>query len=263
MNRVYSLSDLQGERGPSVGCTAVIPAAGKGTRLGSTCPKALFKVAGRTLLEWVSSPLMPYCERFVYVAAPEAVDAIGEVAESILPGRCTVVIQPEAIGMGDAVLCAEPAVDTEDTLVTWIDQIAVAQATIAACFNLRRRAPHASLILPTVVKSEPYIQFMRRQDDMRIMEVRQKREGDEVDLAGENDCGTFLFQTDALFDSLRVSPSALVGRRTGELNLLPIIPRMESVGDGVLTVRVASESEAVGVNTPQDAEFLTEHLSSK
>lgn len=263
MKKVYSSSDLQGDCGRSIGCTAVIPAAGKGTRLGSACPKALFKVAGKTLLEWVSAPLMPYCERFVYVAAPESADAIRDVAESILPGRCTVVIQPEATGMGDAVLRAEAVVDSRETLVTWIDQIAVARATIAACFHLRQSVPNASLILPTVVKSEPYIQFIRRQSDMRIMEVRQKREGDAVDLTGENDCGTFLFRTDALFDALRTNPAALVGRRTGELNLLPIIPWMENVGDGVLTIRIACESEAVGVNTPQDAEFLAAHLSSK
>ena len=263
MKRVYSLSELPSEPSRFVGCTAVIPAAGKGTRLGGSCPKALYVVAGKTLLEWVSLPLMPYCDHFVYVSAPDAADAIRATAEEIVPGRYEIAIQPEAKGMGDAVLRAEQLVHSDICLVTWIDQIAVADATISGCFSLQALAPEASLIMPTVVKPDPYIQFVREERNMRIIEVRQKREGDHLDPIGENDCGLFLFRSQDLFRSLRGSASGLIGRQTEEMNLLPIIPAMESVGDGIFTVRIESESEAVGVNTPQDAEMLAHYLSGK
>ena len=52
--------------------TAVIPAAGRGSRLGSDRPKILYPVAGRLLIEWLLDFLEPNCSRLVFVLSPEA-----------------------------------------------------------------------------------------------------------------------------------------------------------------------------------------------
>ena len=51
--------------------TAIIPAAGRGSRLGFDQPKILFPVAGRPILNWLLDFLLPVSSRVVLVLSPE------------------------------------------------------------------------------------------------------------------------------------------------------------------------------------------------
>ena len=51
--------------------TALIPAAGRGSRLGFDRTKILFPIAGATILEWLVDLLNPLCGRFVFVLSPQ------------------------------------------------------------------------------------------------------------------------------------------------------------------------------------------------
>ena len=67
--------------------SAVITAAGLGTRLGSSLPKALVPVAGRALLAHALDRIAPLASRVVVTAAPDYLDAFVEAVE----GRADVV----------------------------------------------------------------------------------------------------------------------------------------------------------------------------
>ena len=67
--------------------SAVVTAAGLGTRLGSSLPKALVPVAGRALLAHALDRIAPLASRVVVTAAPGYVDAFIEAVE----GRADVV----------------------------------------------------------------------------------------------------------------------------------------------------------------------------
>jgi bifunctional N-acetylglucosamine-1-phosphate-uridyltransferase/glucosamine-1-phosphate-acetyltransferase GlmU-like protein len=77
---------------------------------------------------------------------------------------------------------------------------------------------------------------------------------------GESGTRFFCFRTPVLvrlLAELRAAPAT--GRGTGEFNLLPVIPLAASQGT-VLTPRLMSVEETVGVNSAGDAGVLEEFL---
>ncbi len=99
---------------PTDGMTAVVPAAGEGTRmrpLTADRPKALVEVAGQPLLAHVLDALRPVTGEVVVVVGyrgEQIVDRFGPAYRGL---ELTYVRQPERRGLADAVLQAEPHVD--------------------------------------------------------------------------------------------------------------------------------------------------------
>jgi len=72
---------------------------------------------------------------------------------------------------------------------------------------------------------------------------------------GESDAGFFCFQTEvlrSLLGQIRQHHAAR-GGRTGEFNLLPIIPFAAGASYRVLTPRLMTLEETVGINSVADA----------
>ncbi len=106
---------------------AVVPAAGRGTRLGAltaTTPKALVPVAGRPVLAWVLRGL-------ALAGASEVIVVVGHLGERIeacvadlSPIPVAVVHQREARGTADALLAAAERVGPAPFMYGWGDTIA-------------------------------------------------------------------------------------------------------------------------------------------
>ncbi len=233
--------------------TAVIPAAGNGSRLGFHRPKILYPVCGRPILDWLLDYLSPCCHRFVFVLSPHGSADVSAELESRIPGRFEVVIQQEPTGMGDAVGLALPRVQTAHMAVVWGDQVALRPESVETCLRLHQGPLHPGVTFPTVLRREPYIHF-ERDVSGQLMGVRQKREGDAMPTEGESDVGFFCFNPTRLSEWLENMRLSKVGSgvATREFNLLPVIPLAASL-DLVLTPRVVSQEEAIGVNCVQDA----------
>ncbi len=266
MARIIPITQLQGGCFAPDPCrwTAVIPAAGRGSRLGYRHPKILYPVAGRPILDWLVELLSPFCSRLVFVVSPEGREQVAAHLERLGTGVCLFLTQEEPTGMGDAVLLAEAAVTTPNTLVIWGDQVGIAQATVLACMKAHARSPAPLLTLPTVIRERPYISI-ERDGEGRITRIGQRRE-EAIPLArGENDCGLFCFASHVLFAALRTAKreGLGVGAATGEFNLLPIIPMLDGEEGRVITVRLANHEEAIGVNTQEDAQRLAELLGKR
>src|SRR5437868_12586295 len=109
--------------------TAIIPAAGRGSRLGSDRPKILYPILDKPILCWLLDALVPACGEFVLVVSPEGYPAIGPVARQRLGASLKLVIQERPAGMADAVRLAAAAVRTEFAVVLWGDQVTVRAET--------------------------------------------------------------------------------------------------------------------------------------
>jgi len=120
--------------------TAIVLAAGKGTRMRSDLPKVLHKVAGRTMLGHVLAAVQAAgATRIGVVAEPGRADVAAEI-ERQAPGA-GVFAQVERLGTAHAVLAARPLLDeaTDDVIVAFGDTPLVTAETFA-----RLRAPLAS-----------------------------------------------------------------------------------------------------------------------
>ena len=243
--------------------TAIIPAAGRGSRLGFHRPKILYPVAGRPILDWLLDFLEPACASLVFVVSPEGAPEIVSELRLRIPGRFQVVIQATPTGMGDAVALALPSVRTPHAAVVWGDQVALARASVETCLALHAGPLEPDVTCPTVLRANPYIHF-ERDAQGRLTALRQAREGDAMPESGESDTGFFCFRTTRLADLLEAqrSEGGGAGTVTREFNLLPVIPRAARVDGGsrVVTPRHMSIEETVGVNSPADATLVEEFL---
>ena len=238
--------------------TAVIPAAGKGSRLGYSRPKALFPVLGRPLIDWVLEPISRYCAQAVVIVSPEDEHSIRE-ALGDKRGNLPIdfQLQHESKGTADAVWCSRPSVRTPHTLVIWADQISVQPQTLELCMKAHLARPGAELTFPTAMREKPYISLVR-DNSGRILAVEQARESRISTSSGESDCGLFLFATARLFEELERAAldEKRRGAATGELNLLSLIPEFDKQPGACACVRVSSPDETRGVNTAEEARHL-------
>jgi bifunctional UDP-N-acetylglucosamine pyrophosphorylase / glucosamine-1-phosphate N-acetyltransferase len=243
--------------------TAIVPAAGRGSRLQSSMPKILYPVLGRPIASWLVELLQPVCQDVVFVLSPDGRPRIEPVLRA-LNNRILIAIQDEPRGMGDAVLQSEMFAKTRNVLVIWGDQIAFRTRSLLQCIVLHQSRANAILTMPTVIRSNPYINLVRDKNDV-IIEVQQARENEIASDVGENDCGIFLFNRDALFRLLHesIGGEVLLGKKTKEFNLLQILPLCEQGRGSVMTMRLNDPSETLGINTVDDALLIVECLKSR
>lgn len=237
--------------------TAVVPAAGKGTRLGFAKPKILYPIGGRPILAWLEALLVPWCRSLVAVVSPKGRPEVERAAG----GRWRLCVQQRPLGMADAVWAARSAVQTPYCLVVWGDQVGLRIETVRRCLQAHAARPNARLTLPTRLRARPYTHLVRDARG-RLTNVRQAREGPvEID-RGENDAGLFLFHAKTLFSVLAEArrEQAGWGGRTGEFNLLSLLPRFEQGRGSVVTLRIVEEEETVGVNTEEEAKLLEDWM---
>jgi bifunctional N-acetylglucosamine-1-phosphate-uridyltransferase/glucosamine-1-phosphate-acetyltransferase GlmU-like protein len=230
--------------------------------LGFHRSKILYPVAGRLIVDWLLEFLEPNYGRMIFVLSPEgAADVTAELNQRI-PRRFDVVVQQTPTGMGNAVELALPLVNTPHVTVVWGDQVALRRASVEACLRLHQGPLKPDLTCPTVLRSDPYIHFDRDAEG-RISGFRQAREGDAMPEHGESDTGFFCFNTVRLAQLLRhARASGLAsGGRTGEFNLLPVIPVAAREGL-VLTPRIMRREETMGINSGRDAQALSDFLRS-
>src|SRR5512134_3999523 len=122
---------------PDPKAAAIVLAAGKGTRMKSSLPKVMHRIAGRTLIGHVLDSLAPLgLSRVIAVIAP----GMDEVAKEVAPHG--VAFQAEQLGTGHAVGSAREALKgfTGDILVVYGDTPFVATATLQRMFDRRHAA---------------------------------------------------------------------------------------------------------------------------
>jgi bifunctional N-acetylglucosamine-1-phosphate-uridyltransferase/glucosamine-1-phosphate-acetyltransferase GlmU-like protein len=203
----------------------------------------------------------PTIDRAIVVVAPSGADLFEHYRHSRRP-PVDLVVQPAPTGMLDAILVAASAIARDRPrriAITWCDQIAVSAQTVRRVADRALANDAAALVLATLIVESPYVHF-DRDDDGRIVGVRERREGHDMPVRGETDIGLFDLSLDAWQNALpRFAATAAPASGTGERNFLPFIPWLAS-HEQVDTVRGLSPIEAVGVNTPDELAAVESHL---
>lgn len=230
---------------------AVIPAAGRGTRLGSDRPKILSPLtATQTIWSVLRERLSPLVDHIHLVLSSE-----GAAQFPPLPAHVSTSIQPTPTGMGDAIFCGHPVWSAYDAiLVIWGDQVFVSPDTLTRTLAAMTAAKR-QVVLPLTGMDAPYVEYVF--DGDRLARVLQSREGDACRPGGQADVGTFLLATDGLkaaWDAYRAD--APHGGATAEVNFLPFLPYLSAQGWRILRLAVEDATEARGINTPQDLAYF-------
>jgi galactokinase/CTP:molybdopterin cytidylyltransferase MocA len=184
----------------------VIVAAGKGTRSrasGLAIPKPLASILGTPAILHVLRNVhtaFGTTRRPIVIVSPETEDQI----RALLKEDVTFVVQPEALGTGDAVLRAHEQMQGFHgrALVIWSTQPVIRPETMRRTLKLSALFAAYEMVLPTAHKVRPYAPLLR---DVRgrVQTARETHlEQSEHLHFGEGNIGMFILKSDAMFKAL-------------------------------------------------------------
>jgi bifunctional UDP-N-acetylglucosamine pyrophosphorylase / glucosamine-1-phosphate N-acetyltransferase len=222
--------------------TVLIMAAGQGTRMRSRTPKALHRVCGKPMIEWVIEAARGAgADRVVCVVRP------GDGVAGELPDGVEAVEQHEGEGTAAAVLAAREAVGGGPLVVLSSDQPLVTAEQITGLREARNGEAAAAALLTTVqLDPSGYGRIVRDADGRfeRIVETKYTDRLPSAVLAiREVNLGTYDFDAEELFSALEE-----VQLTHGELYLTEALPVLVARGETVAIHSTDDAAVALGVN---------------
>jgi bifunctional UDP-N-acetylglucosamine pyrophosphorylase/glucosamine-1-phosphate N-acetyltransferase len=241
---------------------AVIPAAGRGTRLNSNKPKLFTPVIGdKTIWDFLSEKLFKYIEHIHIINSPWSNNYFEEII-GIQNQSVTASIQLEPLGMGDAIFSARKVwANYDHILIVWGDQIYVSNNTIRDTIELHSKFSGNHCTIPLVKTNNPYVDYLFSPKG-NLVKILQSREGDIINnKAGVSDVGTFLLSTQNLINEWDIYLSSnKIKNKTGEQNFLPFLPWLSSHNWHFEKLMISDINESRGINTQEDLFFFRDLL---
>ena len=236
--------------------TAVILAAGKGTRMASCKPKALQTLAGRPLIEHILSMLnTANIDKVVIVHSPESKNDFKE--ETTAQENITYVEQTEALGTAHALTTALPYVTSDNLLVLLADVPLLSRPTIN---KLQEEIQNNDLVVLTGVVNNPsgYGRIHKDKNGKPKAIIEELDCDDEQKKIKEINSGIMAFKTDAARDlTEKIKPNL----KKNEYYLTDAIEIAYHEGLRTIT-HSASEEEVFGINSKRDL-ALAEKINRK
>jgi len=222
--------------------TAVVLAAGLGTRMKSALPKVLHRIAGRPLIEFPVRAALELDVAAVVVVTSGHPDIEASLTQAFGPKVVTVVQDPPR-GTGDAARVGLARVSTERTLVFYGDTPLV---TARELEQLLAESRNADLALLSALAPDPagYGRVLRAPDG-RVLEIREQRDlqTDAERAVREVNAGMYAATTSVLSQAVaQLQPM----NAQGELYLTDVVATVAARGRVVALV--GSADSLVGVN---------------
>jgi bifunctional UDP-N-acetylglucosamine pyrophosphorylase / glucosamine-1-phosphate N-acetyltransferase len=233
--------------------SAVVLAAGEGTRMRSERPKPLHRLCGRPMVLHVLHALAELdLERAVVVVGHGGAWVTKSVAEQAPPGlHLDFVEQQVQRGTGDAVLVALTAfpdddADDRDIVILPGDTPLLRPATLASLVRAHRRADAAATILTARLANPGGYGRVVRDKGGRVARIVEQSEATLAELAvDEVNTSIYVFRHSVLAPALRrLTPD----NAQGEYYLTDTIAVLHDAGYAVESLVVDDSMEAAGVN---------------
>jgi bifunctional UDP-N-acetylglucosamine pyrophosphorylase / glucosamine-1-phosphate N-acetyltransferase len=229
--------------------TAIVMAAGQGTRMKSGLPKVMHSVSGRPLVHFgVQAALDAGCEQVVVVVGHGRESVEKYVAQAFPGGRVVTAVQEHQRGTGDAARAGLVAVNpgARRVLVISGDVPLVTGADLrAVCAPLDAPLP-AGLVVATCIARDPsgYGRILRKAG--AVVAIREHRDlaSDEERAVHEINAGIYAVDVGLLREAL----AALAPNNAqGELYLTDVVAFASAGGRRIATIELG-EDVLAGVN---------------
>jgi len=225
--------------------SAVILAAGKGTRMKSSRAKVLHEVFFKPMLHHVLETVTATkIERTAVIIGHQR----HQVEDSLNGYSFTPVVQEEQLGTGHAVLCAETACGGADqVMILCGDTPLIRPQTLRAMID-RHQEKNAALTLMTTLLENPFgYGRIISHDDGHILKIVEQKDADEAQRAlREINAGLYLADADFLFNALR---QVGTDNSQGEVYLTDIVSIAVKKGHKVEKFIHSPAIDVLGVNS--------------
>jgi bifunctional UDP-N-acetylglucosamine pyrophosphorylase/glucosamine-1-phosphate N-acetyltransferase len=234
---------------------AVVMAGGLGTRMKSATPKHLHPLLGRRMVDWViAAARAAGVARVIVVASPDSADSYDGFE---------VAVQEQALGTGDAVRSARPALEGSDgdVLVLNGDVPALTPETVLALVDTHRRASAAATVLAFEPRDAREYGRIVRDGDGRLARIVEAADGSPDELAlREVNSGIYVFRGAKLWPVLdRLEPH----NAQGELYVTDTLGLFVGDGDVVAVHTAPDPFEVEGINTRAELAVAAEALRDR
>jgi bifunctional UDP-N-acetylglucosamine pyrophosphorylase / glucosamine-1-phosphate N-acetyltransferase len=224
----------------------VVLAAGKGTRMKSSRPKVLHRVAGLPMIDYVldaAAALRPASTTVV-------VGHRADVLQSALAGRpgLTFVVQEPQLGTAHALLTTEPALRTASgTLLLLSGDVPLLRAATLKTLADRHVEARAAATVLTAVVPDPFGYGRIVRVGEGIAHIVEERDASAAERGiHEINSGIYAFDVSGLFDAVR---SIATNNAQGEYYLPDLVGIYRGRGRTVDTVTVSNPDEIRGINS--------------
>lgn len=223
---------------------SVILAAGQGTRMKSTTPKVLHRLAGQPLILYSVQTATAISGELPVVVIGHA----GDQVKAVVGDRARYALQKEQLGTGHAVMQARDLLlgQADLVLVTYADMPLLTEATLQALVA-RHRESQGAMTIVTVIAQDPR-GFGRVLRDaagrVRIVVEEAVATAEELRIR-ELNAGVYCFDADWLWANLPHIPIS----PKGEYYLPDLVAIAVEQGSQVNSVLCEDENELLGINT--------------
>ena len=242
----------------------IILAAGKGTRMQQSLPKALTPIGGKPILQYLYESVnasgvdgVP-----VVVVGPERPELC-----KAWNGVCEYIVQEEQLGTAHAVNVCCHAVNGADALIVlYGDHPFVSPQTLRNLADLHKKNHSIVSIMTTTVPSFDewpiYLHWGRVIRDLkgRTRAIREYKDATESErMITEVNPALYCFDTVWLWENISHIKNV---NANGEYYLTDLVERAVSQGHEIATMSIPPE-EAVGVNTQEEREIAEVLLAKR
>jgi bifunctional UDP-N-acetylglucosamine pyrophosphorylase / glucosamine-1-phosphate N-acetyltransferase len=235
--------------------TALIMAAGQGTRMRSAVPKVLHEVCGRAMIAWpILAAREAGADRVCVIVSPD------RDLSSVLPNGTETIVQPQADGTGGALRAAVDAIRDSDTvLVLSGDTPLLSAEEIEGLLAAHTEAGAAATMMTTELEDPGTFGRVIRTVDGEVQKIVEAKEPGDASLeelqVKEVNAGTYAFAGQPLADALHGLTNA---NAQGEYYLPDVLPLIRDAGGKVIAHLVGDPAVNLGVNDRADLARVTE-----
>ena len=229
--------------------TALIMAAGQGTRMRSAVPKVMHEICGRPMVAW---PILAAREagagRICAIVSPD------RDLSAALPNGTETIVQPEPDGTGGALRAAADVVRSSDTVLILSGDHPLVSAEIIGELIATHRDTNAAATVMTTEMDNPgsYGRIVRGADGEieRIAEAKTPGDATPEELAiKEVNAGTYAFAGARLAEALERLTN---DNAQGEYYLGDVLPMLRESGLRVSAYRAPDLGVNLGINDRAD-----------
>lgn len=229
--------------------SAIILAAGKGTRMKSERAKVTFLIAGKTMIQRVVDSALGSDSSHIYVI-------VGHNKESVIgcleeDDRLEFLEQAEQLGTGHAVMMAAPTFERgeRDVLVLSGDVPLLRSRTMKNLHQAHAASGAACTVLTAFSEDPGKYGRILRDPSGRMTGIVEYKDATLEQLAiREWNTGIYCFKSSALFDALKQISNA---NNQSEYYLTDVISVLHNKGEGISTVKLENPVEVAGVNSQE------------
>jgi bifunctional UDP-N-acetylglucosamine pyrophosphorylase/glucosamine-1-phosphate N-acetyltransferase len=227
--------------------SALVLAAGEGTRMKSRKPKVMHAVCGKSMISYVLDTLLELKNDGIIDNIRIVVGSGADTVSEEIGDRATCIVQEERKGTGHAVMTAAPDIKEDEVLVLTGDSLLITAQTIANLYEIHKHEGAAATVLGAFLDDPGGYGRVVRDGSGGVLRIVEETEATPEELAiNEVNTSTYVFNWRSL-EGVLADLSA--DNSKGEYFLTDVLELLIAAGEPVATYVTQDASEALGINS--------------